>query len=96
MAEIEPYWKSGWGEKVRHNERAEWKRREERRTISNTDWVPVRTMKTTIFLLKAHNWKSPGSDQIQNYWLKAFPAAYRHIPKILTQLWRNQRRYLTG
>jgi hypothetical protein len=38
-------------------------------------------MKTTSFLLKAHNWKSPGSDQIQNYWLKAFPAAHRHITK---------------
>jgi hypothetical protein len=36
-------------------------------------------METTSFLLKAHNWKSPGSDQIQNYWLKVFPAAHRHI-----------------
>jgi hypothetical protein len=32
------------------------------------------------FLSKAHNWKS-GSDQIQNYWLKAFPAIHRHITK---------------
>ena len=30
---------------------------------------------------KAHNWKSPGNDQIQNYWLKAFPATHRHIAK---------------
>jgi len=33
-------------------------------------------------LSKAHNWKSPGSDQIQNYWLTAFPATHRHITKI--------------
>jgi hypothetical protein len=32
-------------------------------------------------LLKAHNWKSPGNDQIKNYWLKAFPATHRHITK---------------
>jgi hypothetical protein len=32
-------------------------------------------------LSKAHNWKSPGNDQIQNYWLKAFPAIYRHTAK---------------
>ena len=32
-------------------------------------------------MLKAHNWKSPGNDQIQNYWLKAFPATHRHITK---------------
>ena len=30
---------------------------------------------------KAHNWKSPGSDQIQNYWLKAVPATHKHITK---------------
>jgi hypothetical protein len=45
------------------------------------EWVPIRTMELTSFLSKAHNWKSPGSDQIQNYWLKAFPAAHRHITK---------------
>jgi hypothetical protein len=45
------------------------------------DWVPVRTMETTSFLLKVHNWKSPESDQIQNYWLKALSAAHRHITK---------------
>ena len=33
------------------------------------------------YLLKTHNWKSPGHDQIQNYWLKAFPATHRHITK---------------
>ena len=30
---------------------------------------------------KAQNWKFAGSDQIQNYWLKAFPATHRHITK---------------
>jgi hypothetical protein len=25
--------------------------------------------------------KSPGNDQIQNYWFKAFPAIHRHITK---------------
>jgi hypothetical protein len=34
-----------------------------------------------FIFVKAHNWKSPGSDQIQNYRLKAFPAAHRHITK---------------
>ena len=38
-------------------------------------------MVITSFLSKTHNWKSPGNDQIQNYWLKAFPAAHRHITK---------------
>jgi len=43
-------------------------------------------METTSFLSRARNSKSPGSDQIQNYWLKAFPAAHRHITKNFTTL----------
>jgi len=38
-------------------------------------------METTSFFSTAHNSKSPGSDQTQNYWLKAFPAAHGHITK---------------
>ena len=38
-------------------------------------------MEITSFLSKAHKWKTPGSDQIQNHWLKAFPVSHRHITK---------------
>jgi hypothetical protein len=31
MEEVESYWKSLWEEKVKHNEEAEWIRREERK-----------------------------------------------------------------
>jgi hypothetical protein len=41
MAEAETYWKSLWGEEAQHNERAEWKRREQRRKISHMDWMPI-------------------------------------------------------
>jgi len=45
------------------------------------DWRPIQITEITSYLLKAYNWKSPGHDQIQNYWLKAFPATHRHITK---------------
>ena len=32
-----------------------------------------------FIFVKTHNWKSPGNDQIQNYWLKAFPPTHKHI-----------------
>jgi hypothetical protein len=38
------------------------------------DWMPIQTTEFTSYLSKAHNWKSPGNDQMQNYWLKAFGA----------------------
>ena len=34
-------WKSLWGEEARHNERAEWIRREEKRKIRYMDWRPI-------------------------------------------------------
>ena len=44
-------------------------------------WMPIQITEITSYLSKAHNWKSPGNDQIHNYWLKAFPATHRHITK---------------
>jgi hypothetical protein len=37
VAEVEPYWKSLWGENAQDNGRAGWIRREERRKISYMD-----------------------------------------------------------
>jgi hypothetical protein len=67
IAEVEPYWKSLWGEKAQHNEKAEWTRKEERRKICNMDWVLIQIMETATVLSKAHSLRFPGSDHIQNY-----------------------------
>jgi len=55
--------------------------REQKVEISHMDWMPIQITEITSYLSKAHNWKSPGSDQIQNYCLKAFLATHRHITK---------------
>jgi len=51
-------------------------------------WIgaPYTLWKILLCLSKAHNWKFPGNDQIQNYWLKAFPATHRHIVKNFTAI----------
>jgi len=41
--------------------------------------MPIQITEITYYLSKAHNWKSPGNDQIQNYCLRAFPATHRYI-----------------
>jgi hypothetical protein len=62
MVEVESYWKSLWEEKVKHNEEAEWIRREEREKekANSMNWIPIGTKETTSFLSKTNNWKSPG------------------------------------
>ena len=74
MAEAEIYWKSLWGDAAQHNGRTEWIRGEQKRKSRCMDWRPIQITEITLYLSKAHNWKSPGNDQIQNYWLKSFPA----------------------
>jgi len=44
-------------------------------------WMPIKSTEITPCLSKALNWISPGNDQIQNYWLKTFPATHKHITK---------------
>ena len=51
MAEEETYWKSLWGEKAQHNERAEWIM-EQKRKVSHMDWMPIQITESTSYLLK--------------------------------------------
>jgi len=90
MAEAETYWKSLPGEETQHNERAEWIRREQKGEINHMDWRPIQITEITSYLSKAHNWKYLENDQIQNYWLKAFPAAHRHITKNFSAITEEQ------
>ena len=51
MAETMTYWKSLWGEKAQHNERAEWIM-EQKRKVSHMDWMPIQITESTSYLLK--------------------------------------------
>jgi hypothetical protein len=86
VEEVELYWKSLWEEKAQHNEKADWIKREEREKIDSMNWMSIKTTETTSFLSKTHNWKSPGGDQIPNYWLKAFPATHSGITKFINTI----------
>ena len=79
-----------WGEKALHNERAEWTRK-----ICNMGWVLIRIMETATFPSKSHSLKFPGSDKMQNDWLKALSAAHKTITsktgnvRISVTFWRS-------
>jgi hypothetical protein len=67
MAKADTYWKSLWGEKTQRTERAERIRREQRRKIIYMGCKPTQITEITLYMSKAHNWKSPRNDQLQNY-----------------------------
>jgi len=58
-----------------------WIRRERERK-KNMVWMLVRIMEIASLLSDSHVRECTGSDTIQNYLLKAFPADQRHITKI--------------
>ena len=39
-----------------------------------------------FIFVQAYNWKSTGNNQIQNYWLKAFPATHKYITKNFNEM----------
>jgi len=84
MAEAETNWKSLW-EKRHSIMKAEWKRSEQKWKISHMDWKPMQITEITSYLSKAHNCKSPGNDQIQNYWLKVSQLLTGILQKTLVQ-----------
>jgi len=77
---------------VQHNEKADWIRREEKQEIKNMISMAIRLTETASFLSKTRNWKSPGSDKIPNYWLKAFPATHSCIMKIFITMTEEPKR----
>ena len=57
------------GRKTQRNEREEWIRREQKRKVSHVEWMSIQITEITSYLSEAHNWKSRGNYQIQNYCL---------------------------
>jgi hypothetical protein len=50
------------------------------------EWSPVCEKYVTEALRATLNWKAPGRDQIQNFWLKQFTATHKHIAEIFNKL----------
>jgi hypothetical protein len=86
MEEAALYWKSLWEEKLQHNEKADWIKREEKEKTDSMNWMPTKTTETTSLFSKTYKWKSPGSDQIPNYWPKVFPATHSYITKFINTI----------
>lgn len=85
--DIREYWGNMWGSPVNH--KASTWLYSEKASLSKLktmqDWkVTEEDVKRT--LKKLLNWRAPGPDKIQNYWLKAFPATHEHLAKCLTTI----------
>lgn len=84
IIELKSYWANIWSQAVTHNRKAQWITDEE---TTQTSTTPMPNTTITLedvknALSRAHNWKAPGDDKIQNFWLKSFTSIHQPLTKI--------------
>ena len=76
--DIENFWAKLWEESIEHNTDAEWIQNLELKT-GNHQWTPISVTEVTTATSKMGNWKSPGVDEVTNFWLKKLPSTHSHL-----------------
>ena len=75
------FWNDIWNQPVNHNENANWlgKVEEELNTNRKQENVKITMAKLKKQLKRTKNWRAPGPDGLQGYWIKAFTASHQRI-----------------
>ena len=70
--EIKAFWNAIWSSETKHNESAEWIKKEEElhHDVKEQEWLEITPEEVTSAISDTHNWKAPGVDKVHNYWLK--------------------------
>ena len=80
-----------WDNEKEHERNAEWLRelRSEKDNMKQND-INIKTEMIKEQVKKIPNWKSPGPDGVQGYWLKKLRALYEHIAKQMDNIISNK------
>ena len=88
--QIKNFWEDIWGKDVSHNKDAEWIKElaEEGEPVKQQD-IKISTEKVKSRISRMGNWKAPGLDGVQGYWLKSFKSLHtgiaEHLEKCMTE-----------
>ena len=79
------FWSGIWSKPANHNADAEWLTKLEKKleNVEKQDDILIDSGKVRVQLSKVPNWKSPGPDGLQGYWLKNFTSCIDRIAKHL-------------
>jgi hypothetical protein len=77
--EIKEFWSNIWSNEVQFNNQAEWipNLENEIPDSNNPHHIQISLEILVKNINSSHNWKSPGSDQIHNFWLKKFTCIHK-------------------
>jgi hypothetical protein len=75
------FWASIWGSAVKHNLQASWIRREQisMSYVTAMEHSPITTEQVSLLIVKTLNWKAPGPEGINNFWIKRFTATHSYL-----------------
>lgn len=81
--DLQTFWGGIWSEPAEHNKGAEWiqKEREKFANKEKMGWESITPEEVTRVISRAHNWKSPGIDNIHNFWLKSLKHTHKYFAK---------------
>ena len=70
--ELKDFWENLYSDKGGHREDAEWLKNEEEemKDIQEATWKDITEGEILTICRRLANWKSPGFDQVQKFWLK--------------------------
>lgn len=84
---IKEFWTGIWNRPVTHK-KARWLQNEKLTTNNVHTMLEWKINKTDIqnAVRKTHNWKAPGPDHIQNFWIKKFAATHEQLATCFTKI----------
>ena len=90
-AESERFWSTIWGNEAQHNRDAQWLKdlREECDKV-NQQGITITLETVTERVKKIPNWKAPGPNGVQGYWLKKLTSLHDRIAEQMNELVNNR------
>ena len=70
--DVTRFWKGILGNKKEHNPNASWLEveREKMQNVDQDTWAKTSEEEVAVAVKNLKNWKTPGVDKVQNYWIK--------------------------
>ena len=89
--DISKFWNGVLGNKKEHNPQAEWLeiKREQMKEVDQDIWRGVNIGEVASYVKELKNWKSPGVNKIQNYWIKHLKALFPLLTTLIDEIITN-------
>lgn len=87
---VETFWREILEDDAQHNSKATWIREEEGsfQRVKPQEWSELGTNDVLKAIKKAQNWKAPGPDKLQNFWIKSFSALHKDLARAMNEVMR--------